>query len=68
MKKNDNAERQPEKTLFLKVDDVAAELKCSRAKIYAMVNEGALPSVKLSGLLRIPRAALEKIAAGATDV
>jgi len=65
--KTDNASdgRQPEKRLFLKVDDVAAELNCSRAKVYSMVNEGALPSVKLAGLLRIPRAALEKIASEA---
>jgi excisionase family DNA binding protein len=66
MKKLDNSgEERDHESIFLKVDDVAVELKCSKAKVYTMVNEGALPSVKLAGLLRIPRAALEKIAAEA---
>lgn len=52
---------------FLKVDELAKTLKCSRTKAYEMVRTGEIPTVIIAGLLRIPAAALDRIAQRAID-
>ena len=53
--------------LMVRPTAAAKALSVSRSKIYELVNSGALPAVRLAGgrLLRIPRAALEKLAVDA---
>jgi excisionase family DNA binding protein len=51
--------------LLIKPLDAAAMLSVSRSKIYEMIGQGVIPSVKISGLIRVPRAALERIAENA---
>lgn len=50
----------PPRRLLLRVDEVAAILGVGRAKAYALVGEGQLPSLRLGGSLRVPAAALER--------
>jgi hypothetical protein len=45
---------------FLKVDDLASELRCSRSKAYEIAK--GLRTVKIGGLLRIPAEELDRIA------
>jgi hypothetical protein len=49
---------------FLKVADLADVLNCSRSKAYEIVKSGAVRSVVISGLLRVPVEALDALAAG----
>ena len=51
--------------LFYRVSEVGDVLGCSKSKAYALVASGAIPSCKVGGLLRVPREALERIAAHA---
>lgn len=52
---------------FLKVGDLAAELRCSVAKAYRLVEAGEVRSVKVGGLLRIPREELNRLAGVGTE-
>jgi excisionase family DNA binding protein len=49
--------------MFYRVGELGDVLGCSKSKAYALVASGAIPSVKIGGLLRVPREALERIAA-----
>lgn len=52
--------------LFLRPVEAARLLSVSRTRIYELLNTGSLPAVRLEGRTwRIPRAAIEKLAADA---
>lgn len=51
--------------LFLKVEQCGVLLGCHKSKVYSMINTGELPSIKIGGMLRVPRAAIELMAARA---
>jgi len=53
--------------LFVRPAQVATILQVSRAKAYQLIAAGVIPSVKLGGSLRVPLAALQKLAESATD-
>ena len=55
------------KPLFLKPMEAAALIRAGRSKIYELIGSGELPSVRIGGMLRIPIAALEKLARKAVD-
>ncbi len=50
------------KQRFLKIDDLASALCCSRSKAYALVSAGEVRAVKVGGLLRIPASELDRLA------
>lgn len=45
--------------LLLSVPEVARMLSCGRTNVYHLMSTGALESVKLGGLRRVPAAAVE---------
>lgn len=47
--------------LLLRVSDAAERLAISRSQCYSLVNEGALPAVRIGQSLRIPREALLRL-------
>ncbi len=47
-------------TLMLKPEEAAAELRLSRATVYALLASGRLGSVTVGRARRIPRSALER--------
>jgi excisionase family DNA binding protein len=47
--------------LLLRIDEVAALIGASRTTAYALVNKGAIPSVRIGGLLRVPNDALRQL-------
>jgi excisionase family DNA binding protein len=49
-----------EKKSFLTVKDVAGSLGVSPQRVYQLVGAGEIPSTRLGGAIRIPRAAWEK--------
>lgn len=54
---HDRIETDP-RPLALTVREAAEELRVSRATVYALMNEGGLPSVRLGSARRIVRSAL----------
>ena len=48
---------------LLTINEAAAFLAVSRSKLYMMMNDGALPSVRLGRSRRIPRLAAIQLAA-----
>jgi excisionase family DNA binding protein len=52
--------------LLLRPDQAAELLGISRSKVYALVADGRLPAVRLTGSVRIPRAALLDLVEAAT--
>lgn len=54
-----------EKSVLLRVSEAAALLSLGRSKTYELIEAGKLPSVRLDGALRVPRAAIERLAADA---
>jgi excisionase family DNA binding protein len=42
--------------------DAATMLSVSRSKLYEMIHQGIVPAAKIGGVLRIPRAAIDRIA------
>jgi excisionase family DNA binding protein len=58
---------KPER-LLVRPLEAAAMLSVSRSKIYEMLAQKIIPSVKVGGLIRVPRAALEKLAEDATEL
>ena len=55
-------ETKPER-LFLKPSEAAQMIGVSRAKIYELINSGAIPSKKIgnSGMIRVPLAGLKRL-------
>lgn len=51
-------------SLVLTVPEAAAELRLAVKTIYRMTRSGELPSVKIGGAVRIPRADLEALLKG----
>jgi excisionase family DNA binding protein len=51
---------------LLKMTEAADELRISRSKVYRMVVDGTIPYVRITGSIRIPRAALEEYIAAHT--
>lgn len=49
------------KPLFVKPVEAAALLGMGKSKMYAMLASGEIASVRISGMLRVPVAALEKL-------
>jgi excisionase family DNA binding protein len=47
--------------LFLRISEAARLLAMSRSAAYAAIRAGQLPSVRVAGKWRIPRAALERL-------
>ena len=48
---------------FLRVSDVALELRRSPARVYQLIREGELPSCRIGGAVLIPRKAWEEFLA-----
>jgi excisionase family DNA binding protein len=46
-----------EMTDLMRVRELAAKLRLSRGRTYALIQAGELPAVKIGGVLRIPRTA-----------
>jgi len=57
-----NEQKDP---LFLRISEAARLLSMSRSAAYAAIRSGQLPSVRVAGKWRIPRAALERLLAQA---
>ena len=55
------------KRLLIRPLEAAAMLSVSRSKIYELLAKNLIPSVRVGGLIRVPRAALERLAANATE-
>jgi hypothetical protein len=56
------------KKLFLKPTELAIAISASPSKVYAGIADGSIPSVKISGLLRIPIAFTDGLARRALNV
>jgi len=54
-----------QKPLFFKPAEAAIELRCGKSKIYDLINSGEIPSTVIGGMLRVPRRAIEALAANA---
>jgi excisionase family DNA binding protein len=46
--------------------EAAAALRVSRSKIYSLITSGRLPSTRITGSVRVPRAALEQLISAST--
>ena len=55
---NTNVKTEP---LFLRISEAARLLAMSRSAAYAAIRSGQLPSVRVAGKWRVPRAALERL-------
>ena len=53
-------------TLLLRIPEVAAHLGVSRAKVYELLSQGRLPSVKIDGSRRVRRSDLTEFVDGLT--
>jgi excisionase family DNA binding protein len=51
---------QSEQSIFLTVRELATYLRVSRTKAYQLVASGEVPTVRVGGQFRIPRALLAK--------
>ncbi|GEM_PF-5209742 len=54
---------EAERPLFLRPIEVSKLLQVSRSKVYELIAAGQIPARKIGASLRIPRAALEAMAA-----
>ena len=50
--------------ILLRPEEVAYALGISRSSAYQLIAAGELPSIKIAGLIRVPRESLEKLARG----
>jgi excisionase family DNA binding protein len=50
----------PDPSMLLKVEETALELRIARRRVYELIRDGTLPSVKIGKSRRISRAALEE--------
>ncbi len=57
---SDTAFAQVDRPLLLTVDQVAERLGIGRSLAWRLVREGALPSIRLGRLVRVPQQALER--------
>lgn len=57
-------QHEPLEPLFVKPADAARLLQISRAKTYQLISQGAIPSRRIGGSIRVPLAALREMAAG----
>jgi excisionase family DNA binding protein len=48
--------------IFYRVSEIGDLLGCSKTKAYELVASGAIPSLRIGGLLRVPASALERLA------
>jgi excisionase family DNA binding protein len=55
-----------ERPMLLRPEEAAAMLNVSRSKLYGLVAAGRVPSVRITGQIRIPRAALLEMVESAT--
>jgi excisionase family DNA binding protein len=53
--------------LLLTPEEVADALRIGRAKVYDLMRNGHLRSIKIGGSRRVPRSALEQYVAGLLD-
>ena len=53
------------KPLAVKPHYVASVLQMSRSKVYELIAQGIIPSVRIGGMIRVPHDALEKLVADA---
>lgn len=51
-------------TALLTIPEAAAQLRCSRATVYRLLNAELLPYVRVGSLTRIERSALERYITG----
>jgi hypothetical protein len=51
-----------DKKLFLKPREFAAAISASPSKVYEGIANGSIPSVRISGLLRVPAAFADDLA------
>jgi excisionase family DNA binding protein len=59
---------EPLAPIFLRPVEAARILNVSRSRLYEMLNAGTIPAIRLEGRTwRIPKAALEKLAAEAMN-
>jgi len=56
-----------QKPLFVRPREAAAMIGAGRSKIYELIASGEIPSVRIGGMLRVPVAALEKLARDAAS-
>jgi len=52
-------ESAPERSLLLRIPEVAAELRLARSSVYQLIQTGELPVVRIGRAVRVPRSALE---------
>lgn len=53
-------ETEPTQTAWLGMPDLARLLGISVSRAYALAAEGVLPSVRVAGRIRVPRAAFDR--------
>jgi excisionase family DNA binding protein len=58
---------EQDRPALLRPEEAAALLQVSRSKVYRLISEKRLPAVRLTGSVRIPRAALMEMLDAATD-
>jgi excisionase family DNA binding protein len=59
--------KQNSKPLFVRVSEAAKLLSMSRSKAYEAMQQGVIPAVRIAGVWRVPREALEQMAADAMN-
>lgn len=52
-------ERDPDRSLLLRIPEVALELRLARSSVYQLIQSDELPVVRFGRSVRVPRAALE---------
>jgi len=53
--------------IFYRVSEISELIGCSKSKAYELVHSGAIPSILIGSLLRVPRSALEAFTKRATN-
>ena len=53
---------------MLRASDVAASLRLTTGRVYQLLREGHLPSVRLGGRILIPRAAWDRFLAEQSEI
>lgn len=52
-------ESSSDRSLLLRIPEVAAELRLARSSVYQLIQTGELPVVRFGRAVRVPRSALE---------
>lgn len=52
-------ESSSDRSLLLRIPEVAAELRLARSSVYQLIQTGELPVVRIGRAVRVPRSALE---------